>query len=144
MKIYQVGGSVRDSLLGLKSKDIDYAVEASSFSEMKQLLVDLGYHIFLEKEEYLAIRARDPRDGIVYDYTMCRVDGFYTDHRRPDSVTSGTIMEDLRRRDFTINAIAIDPDGEYLDPFDGRSDLETMTLRCVGKTDERIREIHFE
>jgi tRNA nucleotidyltransferase (CCA-adding enzyme) len=72
---------------------------------------------------------------------MCRKDGAYSDARHPDEVTPGTIMDDLARRDFTVNAMAISRDtGELLDPFNGAEDVKTRTLRCVGSTERRLSE----
>ena len=110
MKIYQVGGSVRDEFLNIKSKDIDYAVEADSFGDMRKYMIDNGYNIFLETPQYFTIRAKFPDshecNHLVADFALCRIDGQYSDGRRPDKVHRATIHEDLSRRDFTINAIA--------------------------------------
>jgi tRNA nucleotidyltransferase (CCA-adding enzyme) len=139
MKIYQVGGCVRDSLLGVPSKDIDYAVEASSYQEMVEYIKSRG-KIFLETPQHLTVRAhiegKQPAD-----FVLCRKDGTYSDGRRPDSVEPGTLLDDLRRRDFTVNAIALDEEtGQYIDPFHGQEDLMTMKLRCVGSAKERFTE----
>lgn len=138
IKLYQVGGSVRDEILGIKSKDIDYAVEADSFEDMKKYLLDNKYTIFVEKPEYLVIRAKTEKE--IVDFALCRSDGFYSDGRRPDKVHRATIMEDLARRDFTINAIAKDTNGEYLDPFNGQEDLRKKIIRSVGDPEERMKE----
>jgi tRNA nucleotidyltransferase (CCA-adding enzyme) len=131
VKIYLVGGAVRDKLLGLKPKDLDYAVEASSYKEMKDFIQKNG-KIFLETPEYLTIRAH-LNNGAPADYVLCRKDGEYSDGRRPDKVTPGTLFDDLARRDFTINSIAFnEATGEYIDPYGGKEDLKTKTLRCVG------------
>lgn len=122
IKFYQVGGSVRDSFIGLKSKDIDYAVEAPSFDAMREAIKERGGEIFLETPQFLTIRANVPGMGAC-DYVLCRKDGEYVDGRRPETVTAGTILDDLARRDFTMNAIAIAEDGTILDPFDGRKDI---------------------
>lgn len=135
--LYKVGGAVRDSFLGVKSKDIDYAVEASSFDEMKQYIEERG-KIFLLTPEYLTIRAKV--DGEDADFVLCRKEGTYSDGRRPDSVEIGDIYDDLARRDFTVNAMAIAPDGKLIDPFNGRTDLSISRLRCVGKTEDRFKE----
>jgi tRNA nucleotidyltransferase (CCA-adding enzyme) len=83
------------------------------------------------------------------DFTLCRKDGFYSDGRRPDDVTSGTIGDDLARRDFTVNAISISVDGPqddgsslaYLfDPYEGVLDIEARMLRCVGNAEDRFDE----
>lgn len=139
VKIYEVGGCVRDRLLGLESKDIDYAVEANSWEEMRDYIKERG-KIYLEKPEYHTIRAKMPELGDA-DFVLCRKDGEYTDGRRPDTVEPGTIYDDLARRDFTMNAIAIDVEtGKVLDPYNGRSDIKTKFIKAVGNANTRIRE----
>ena len=70
---------------------------------------------------------------VPYEITTYRIDGEYTDHRRPDSVEfTSDIAEDLARRDFTVNAIAMDRHGNIVDPFGGREDIERKLIRCVG------------
>ena len=140
MKLYQVGGSVRDKLIDPKSKpkDIDYAVVVENYSAMKEELLSQGYKIFLEKPEYLIIRAK--KDKEVIDFAMCREDGVYSNARHPDIVKPCSIETDLFRRDFTVNSIAIDEDGNILDPYNGQEDIRTMTLRCVEDTKERLAE----
>lgn len=140
VRFYQVGGSVRDSFLGLKSKDIDYAVEAASFNEMREAILGRGGTIFLETPQYLTIRARVPELGAC-DFVLCRKDGAYNDGRHPENVEVGTILDDLARRDFTINAIARAEDGEIIDPYDGSTDLLVyQLLRCVGSPKKRFGE----
>jgi tRNA nucleotidyltransferase (CCA-adding enzyme) len=138
-KFYQVGGSVRDELLGLKSKDIDYAVEAEGFEAMRQAIVERGGEIFLETPAYFTIRARVPELGAC-DFVLCRKDGEYKDGRRPKSVEPGTIFDDLARRDFTVNAIAKTEDGTLIDPHGGIDHVHCKILRCVGSTDKRFDE----
>lgn len=140
MKIYQVGGSVRDAFLNLKTKDYDYAVEVESYKLMKETLEKEGYKIFLEKPEYMSLRAKRLSDNEVADFTVCRIDGYYSDARRPDSVQVGDIYSDLARRDFTCNAIAIDQDGTYIDPYNGQEDIKRKVLVAVGDPKERIKE----
>lgn len=139
IKFYQVGGSVRDELMGVKSNDIDYAVEAPSFEHMRQAIIDRGGEIFLETPKYFTIRAKVPQLGCT-DYVLCRKDGGYSDGRRPDEVCAGTLLDDLSRRDFTINAIAKGEDGEIFDPFSGQIDIQRRIIRCVGNTKERFKE----
>lgn len=143
--MYEVGGCVRDSLLGLSPKDIDFSVEAPSFDAMREHLIDRGFEIFLETPQYLTIRARFPRTdhrfgGTAADFVLCRSDGDYTDGRRPDTVTAGSLAEDLARRDFTVNAIARDMAGNLIDPHGGLKDLKRRHLRCVGRTKDRLTE----
>jgi tRNA nucleotidyltransferase/poly(A) polymerase len=139
IKIYEVGGSVRDKFLGLNPKDFDFSVEAPSFAAMSSFITNTHDKVFLEKEEFLTIRAMKGKE--IFDYVMCRKDGTYSDARHPDKVIPGTIIDDLSRRDFTINAMAIDHDtGETIDPFNGREDLKNKILRCVGSTRDRFSE----
>lgn len=139
IRIFQVGGAVRDQLLGLKSKDIDFAVEAPSFKAMHEHVRATCKQIFLIKPEFLTIRALHPTMGAV-DFVMCRKDGAYSDGRHPDTVEPGTIFDDLARRDFTVNAMAIDEAGNLIDPHEGERDLEDRLLRCVGFTSDRFEE----
>lgn len=140
IKFYQVGGSVRDEILGVKSKDIDFAVEAPSYEAMRDEILARGGKIFLETPQYLTIRANVPTLGAT-DYVLCRKDGSYSDGRRPDTVEPGTILDDLARRDFTMNAIAKDSEtGEIIDPFGGQYDLSQMRISCVGDARTRFSE----
>ncbi len=136
---YQVGGSVRDALLGLKSKDIDYAVEAESYEAMRSAIVERGGEVFLETPQYFTIRAKVPVLGAC-DFVLCRKDGAYSDGRHPSTVEVGTILDDLARRDFTVNAMARTEDGELIDPHGGSQDLRDKVLSCVGNTEERFTE----
>lgn len=147
IKFYEVGGAVRDRLMGVDPNDIhdvDFSVTAPSFEAMRQHLIDLGFRIWKVQEDKLTIRAAVPeghplrqrtRDA---DFVMARREGSYTDGRRPDWVEPGTLEDDLARRDFTVNAIAIGPDGDYVDPHGGIEDIRTRTLRFVGDPLDRI------
>lgn len=136
---YRVGGCVRDEIMGIPCKDIDYSVEAESYDDMRQAILDRGGHIFLEKPEYFTVRAHVPGLGAC-DFVLCRKDGDYTDGRRPDSVEAGTLLDDLSRRDFTMNAMARTEQGGIIDPFNGRADIENRVIRCVGNPRERFAE----
>lgn len=148
MRFFEVGGCVRDQLMGLTSKDVDFAVEAESFEAMEAELRRRGFKIFLSTPEFLTIRAQVPaheeklrarsKDA---DFVLCRKDSTGSDGRRPDFVEPGTIFDDLARRDFTMNAIAIDVDtGEVLDPHGGIRDIKLNLLRFVGDPYKRINE----
>ncbi len=151
VNIYLVGGAVREIVRGFpeKVKDWDFAVEAKSFDQMRFWLKIKGFEIFLETPQYYTIRARAPKDrfefagidmtGKTFDFTLCRSEGEYTDGRHPDSVEVGTIKQDLARRDFTMNAIALDAAGGIIEPFGGFEDIKAGYIRCVGST-ERLRE----
>lgn len=145
MNVYLVGGYCRDQFIGRPSKDVDFAVEASSYQEMKDWLEGDGYEIKCEEPQYFRIKARPPEGHkyrkYVCDYLLTRSDGLYTDGRRPDSVEISDIFTDLSRRDFTCNAIAINVDTEeVIDPYGGREDIENKTLRPVGDVSERMQE----
>lgn len=140
---------MRDHLRGVKSNDWDFAVEAESFDQMRQWIVANNFEIFVESPKYFTIRARAPKNsftfggmdltGAAFDFTLCRKERDYTDGRHPDHVEPGTLFEDLSRRDFTMNAIAIAEDGVIIDPFGGAEDIAKKTIRCVGGL-ERLAE----
>src|SRR5688572_15396559 len=116
VKAYEVGGDVGDRLMGLKNpKDLNYTVEAESYDEMVAWIKTQGT-IFVEQPQYWTVRAHLSGKRPA-DYVLARKDGQYSDGRRPDSVKPGTLLDDLKRRDFTMNAIAIGESGEYIDPF---------------------------
>lgn len=140
VKFYQVGGSVRDELLGTKSKDLDYVCVCSSYDEMRQAVLSKGGKIHIEKPEYLTIRGMIPGLGDA-DFVMARKDGAYYDGRRPENVEPGTLEDDIKRRDFTINSIAKDCDtGEIIDMVGGLYDLSERLIRCVGNPSDRFNE----
>ena len=138
VQIYKVGGAVRDQFLGVKSKDIDFAVEAPSFEAMYNFIAESG-KIYLVSPEYFTIRAKI-RD-MDADFVLCRKEHGYSDGRRPDKVTPGDIYDDLSRRDFTMNAIAMRmPTDEIFDPHNGVRDIERRIVRCVGNAEARFSE----
>lgn len=125
MKIYAVGGSVRDQLLGIETRDHDYVVVGSTPEEMESLgfkPVGRDFPVFLHPEtrdEY-ALARTERKSGRGYR-------GF-TINASPDV----SLEQDLERRDLSINAIARDEDGQIIDPFGGRDDLRKGILRHVG------------
>lgn len=138
IRLYKVGGCIRDQFLGIKSKDIDYSVEAPSYDAMRDYIAANG-KIFLESPEYLTIRAKVNGDDA--DFVLCRKEGTYTDGRRPDKVEAGDIYDDLARRDFTMNAIAFDVDTqEFIDPHNGMEHINNRLIKCVGEAEERFTE----
>ena len=140
-KIYKVGGMVRDLFLGVEAKDKDFAVETDSFDSMRQIILDKGGKIFLETPQHFTIRATGPGLGNA-DYVLCRLEGPYEDGRHPNWVLPGTILDDLSRRDFTMNAIAINAENEkdVVDPHRGIDDIAFKFIRCVGNPSERFSE----
>lgn len=139
--VYAVGGCVRDSLLGEKPLDWDLATSAD-LETMKRLFPDAT----VLSGEYHVIRldySRGDEDdaGVIADIARYRKEGTYPDGRRPGSVEFvDTVEEDLGRRDFTINAIAINPSRSVVDPFGGRDDLSARQICSVGDPEVRFAE----
>lgn len=144
IRFFRVGGCVRDAILGIPTKDIDFAVEAPSFDAMAEAVVARCTKVFTDDngfvgEKFFTIRGLDPELGAV-DFTLCRFDGPSSDGRHPDFVGHGDIFSDLTRRDFTVNAMAIDEDGNLIDPHGGQADIEARIIRFVGNSEDRLRE----
>jgi tRNA nucleotidyltransferase (CCA-adding enzyme) len=147
-EFFEVGGCVRDDLLGVESNDVDFTVVGpSTFEAMETELVGMGFQVFTTNPEFVTVRAMVPESmpelrarTKVADFVLARKDGASSDGRRPDFVEPGTLMDDLARRDFTVNAMARGLDGELVDPFDGVRDLCSHTLRFVGDPMTRLRE----
>ena len=151
----EVGGAVRDKFLGVESKDVDFAVVPNNpeqfnsldeaFNEMHNFLENLGFKVFISTPEFVTIRAQVPDGHVlkertnVADFVLARKDGPSSDGRHPDFVLPGTLFDDLARRDFTVNAIALD-NNEIVDPFGGMDDLKYKVLRFVGDPQKRIGE----
>jgi len=145
VEVFEVGGCVRDSLLGVSSKDIDYSCIANSFEDLLAFVEMNEFKIVLIKPEYGTIRAITPKTGFrgytgVIDFVWAREEGPYSDGRRPDWTKPTDLLSDLRRRDFTVNAMARNSQGILIDPFGGQVDLRNRELRAVGNAEDRIRE----
>ncbi len=147
ISIYEVGGCVRDELLGQRVKDIDFTVIAPSFEAMREyLVVDAGFTIHTENPEFYTVRCGIPSHHPLRnrakdaDFVWARIDGPSSDGRRPDWVNPGTLHDDLARRDFTVNAMARNKAGHLIDPFYGQRDLKDGVLRFVGEPLDRIQE----
>jgi tRNA nucleotidyltransferase/poly(A) polymerase len=142
-KFYEVGGCVRDEILGLKSKDIDYVAVPSDgllkdvtsaynmFIILKSYLIEEDFELFLVTPDCFTIRAKFPKghkyQGVA-DFVMARKEiGYIPDTRQP-IIVPGTLYDDLERRDFTLNALAKDENGEIIDYFDGIWALENKML----------------
>lgn len=140
-RVFAVGGAVRDAVLGVESKDLDFAVECpDGFDGMREAVLAAGCEIFVESVEHLTLRAK-PKKGKTFDFVLCRKDGPSSDGRRPDWVEPGTILDDLARRDFTMNAVAVDmATGMVVDPFGGVAAAEARVLDFVGDPMTRLRE----
>ncbi len=130
-----VGGCVRDALLGRAPEDWDVTTAARP-EETMALFGDRAVPTGLR---HGTVTVRTAAGGV--EVTTLRRDGAYRDHRRPESVTfTDSLEEDLRRRDFTVNALAVDLRGTLQDPLGGRADLAAGVLRCVGDPDRRFDE----
>jgi len=131
---YAVGGCVRDYLLGKTPKDFDIATDATptAVKNIFRRTADTGL-------QHGTVTVLVNKRAV--EVTTYRIDGEYTDNRRPDNVTfTSELKQDLLRRDFTINAIAYHPKTGYIDYFGGADDLEKKIIRGVGCPEERFRE----
>ena len=130
-----VGGCVRDLLRGQPAKDWDVATDA-----LPDDVISLFRKVIPTGIQHGTVTV--VKRGVHYEVTTLRGDGAYTDGRRPDKVEFvDDITADLARRDFTINAMAIDPvDGHLIDPFAGKKDLDARVIRAVGDPNERFAE----
>lgn len=129
-----VGGAVRDFLLGKEANDVDVAT--SALPEETKAVFTKTFDVGIEHGTVLVVDFKEP-----VEVTTFRTDGDYTDHRRPDEVIFvRSLEEDLKRRDFTINAMAMRPNGDIIDLFNGRSDLVKRIIRAVGNAHERFSE----
>ncbi|MCS7462504.1 CCA tRNA nucleotidyltransferase [Paenibacillus doosanensis] len=131
---YLVGGCVRDKLLSRKVKDYDIATSAKP--EQVKSAFARTIPTGLQHGTVTVVIEGQP-----YEVTTFRKEDAYEDHRRPAGVEYiDSLYEDLRRRDFTMNAMALDLEGRLIDPFHGRADMEQGILRCVGEAKERFEE----
>lgn len=131
---YAVGGCVRDTLLGREPEDWDITTSARP-EQVKAIFhrtVDTGI-------QHGTVTVMFGKEG--FEVTTYRIDGSYSDGRHPDQVAFTSLLrEDLRRRDFTINAIAYNPGTGIVDLFGGQEDLAQGIIRCVGNAQERFGE----
>lgn len=138
---YIVGGCVRDALLGRAPEDWDITTNALP-EQMKAIFpvtVDTGIqHGTLT----VLVPPEEIENGIrSFEVTTFRIDGEYTDHRHPSSVSfTSSLEEDLARRDFTMNAMAYHMDRGIIDPYFGQRDMGSHIVRAVGKAEDRFRE----
>ncbi len=131
---YAVGGCIRDSILGRKPDDWDITTSAFPY-QVKELFphtIDTGIR-------HGTVTVMLEREG--FEVTTYRIDGEYEDCRHPKEVAfTANLTEDLKRRDFTINAMAYNDDRGLVDLFGGIKDIENKTIRCVGNPQERFGE----
>ena len=136
---YLVGGCVRDLVLGREPKDWDFTTNGSPL-QIQAVFPDSFYENTFGTVG-VKTRSENPRLAVV-EVTPYRTEAEYSDKRRPDSVLFGTtLLEDLGRRDFTINAIALDDaTGHIIDPYDGLKDIKDKLVRTVGDASLRFNE----
>lgn len=133
---FLVGGCVRDSILNRPIHDYDITTSATP-DEMMEVFKDKRIIETGLQHGTITILI----DGEAYECTTYRIDGNYSDSRRPDSVTfTRSLEEDLKRRDFTINAMAYNDEVGLVDPFDGMEDIKYHKIRCVGRPEDRFSE----
>ena len=133
---YIVGGCVRDSILGRTPHDWDICTSATP-SEMLEIFKDKKIiETGLQHGTVTVVVNGEP-----YEITTYRIDGIYSDNRRPDTVTfTDKLVENLRRRDFTINAMAYNDEEGLIDPFNGMEDIKYKKISCVGRAEDRFGE----
>ena len=139
-QIYEVGGCVRDEIIGVHTNDIDFTFVLDNtnqtvdegWDQMLSHLKNEGFKIFLETKDCFTVRAKFPKghnnEGLVADFVMARKEVGYIDGTRQPILELGTLEDDLTRRDFTLNALAKDLDGNIIDLFDGQTHLEQKVL----------------
>ena len=135
---YIVGGCVRDLLRGEEPKDWDVTTNATP-EEIIKIFPDSFY-----ENKFLTVTVKtEARDETLkeIEITTYRAEGKYTDKRHPDKVRfAKTLEEDLSRRDFTVNAMAMDLEGKIVDPYAGQEDLKEKIMRAVGEPQKRFEE----
>lgn len=140
---YIVGGSVRDLILGIEPNDCDIATNGTP-DEIEGIfgkLDDYRIKTLGKKHGTITLFESDNSRTALSEITTFRIDGRYSDARHPDSVKfSSSLSEDLRRRDFTINALAMDKNGKIIDPLMGLKDIEERIIKAVGDPAARFNE----
>src|SRR5918992_892270 len=137
-ELYLVGGFVRDALSGSPNKDVD-ATSSARPEEIKRLLRPVADYLWTVGERFGTIAAKVGAYDV--EVTTYRSDLYTEGSRHPEVTFGDNLVDDLARRDFTINAIAADArSGEIQDPFDGRRDLESGVIRPVGDHLDRMRD----
>src|SRR3989338_9535562 len=136
---YLVGGCVRDLIIGIEPKDWDIATNATP-EQIQAVFPDSFY-----ENEYGTVGVKTGSENnrlAIIEVTPYRIESGYSDKRRPDTVKFGTsLLEDLARRDFTINAIALDDaKGHIVDPYNGQKDIKDKLVRAVGNAQDRFNE----
>ena len=135
---YVVGGCVRDTIIGRPVHDWDICTPVLAV-DVQKIFEEKGYQVIPTGLQHGTVTAMI--DGVGYEITTFRRDGEYSDGRHPDNVEfTSDLVSDLARRDFTMNAIAYNPDFGFVDPFCGMEDIEDRRIRCVGNPEDRFSE----
>jgi len=138
---YLVGGCVRDMLLGKIPHDFDIVTDVT-MDIMKEAFIGNGWRVDAVGEQFLILFIS--KDDIHFEIANFRKDSEYSDGRRPDKAEIGDLTTDSERRDFTINSIYYNPmKGSFLDPNNGKKDIEDRLLRFIGRPEHRIKEDHL-
>lgn len=133
---YLVGGCVRDRYMNIPPHDFDLTTSALP-EEMLEIFA--GERIIPTGLKHGTVTVLTEEGSV--EVTTYRQDGTYSDHRHPDGVVfTRSLREDLARRDFTMNAMAMDAEGVLIDPFGGRADIDAKMIRCVGEAERRFEE----
>ncbi len=133
---YIIGGCVRDRLMGIDPKDYDITTSAEP-NETERVFSD--YRVIETGIKHGTVTVLI--NGLPLEITTFRIDSEYSDNRRPDSVVfAKSLIEDTKRRDFTMNAVAMDEKGNYVDDHGGIADIGDHIIRCVGDPDKRFGE----
>lgn len=148
-KEYLVGGAVRDEILGIDNKDLDYVfvfddvnedqTAEECFKEMHEIIQGRG-EIFLSTPSCFTIRYKDKETKEVKDVVMARKEIGYTPNTRTPIIVPGSLYDDLERRDFTLNALAKDENGTIIDYFNGVEDLKNGILRTPLPTEKTFND----
>ncbi len=133
---YLVGGCVRDTLMGNEPHDYDLTTSA-----LPEQMLSVFAHCKIIETGLKHGTVTLLTDGVPVEITTYRIDGEYKDNRRPENVTfTPNLTEDLARRDFTVNAIAMDKEGNLVDLYGGENDIQSKIIRSVGDPEKRFNE----
>lgn len=151
-ELFLVGGGVRDKIMGIQPKDMDYVfvlddeqrakcnTSQEGYGIMKKYLIDNGYDIFIEHPDYYTLKARFPKShkeaDLTADFVLARKEIGYTPGTRSPILVLGSLRDDLIRRDFTINSLAEDEDGNVIDLFRGIQHINDKVLKTPISVDK--------
>ena len=139
---YKVGGCIRDKLLNLQHKDIDFVVVGMNINSLQSYLIDRGFVIIKIFHECLTIKTKFLSDteidfpfklirNNIYDFNVGRKDLEYNNSTRVPKICVGSLYDDMYRRDFTINSLAEDANGNIIDYFNGISDINNKVVKTI-------------